>query len=128
MNYMMHFNNLISFFAGGALALSCPWDLRTGDEDFGGAEPIAPEKWVTSGDYPESAIAFTHSGLVVVQFTITKEGRAQDCKIKKSGGHERIDEVSCKLVVRRARFVPAKDSQSQPRSTSGYISFYFSPE
>jgi protein TonB len=38
------------------------------------------------------------------------DGRVTGCSITKSSGSSTLDEATCRLVSKRARFTPAKDS------------------
>lgn len=123
--------NLLPFFVMLVIAPpsnNCSWDLRTGDENFGGALPIAPESWVTSKDYPEGIVGRVEKGLVQVEFSISSEGRVTHCHVNKSSGFSTLDAIPCKLLSRRARFSIPKDSKGNFISTDARMTFYFSPD
>jgi protein TonB len=77
--------------------------------------PIMAENWITLKDYPESVIRPDPypEGRVEFTLTVTVEGKASACKITKSSGYERLDEVTCKHLMRRARFEPAKNADGE---------------
>lgn len=108
--------------------VNCFWDLRTGDESFGGALPIDPESWVTSGDYPEAVVRRTEKGFVRVKFSISLEGRVTNCYVDKSSGFSVLDAIPCKLLSRRARFTMPSDSQGKLISTDAEMIFCFSSD
>lgn len=103
--------------------MRAPWTLP--ESDFGGATPINEAKWIGFEDYPLSSIRAKETGYVVVEFTISAEGRVLDCDISRSSGHSRLDRVPCRLLEKRARFVPAKDENGIPRETRGTTAVSF---
>jgi TonB family protein len=113
---------LIVFF------ILCPVDLRTKDESFDGAVPKNAAIWVTSADYPEGVIERNESGKVTVSFEVNKVGRVTNCRVSQSSGYAILDEIPCKLLERRARFIAALDKYGKPRFSRAHTSFYFSPE
>lgn len=73
-----------------------------------------PGSWVTSGDYPSRALRAAMSGTVAFQAVIGLDGRVTACRITSSSGHSELDEATCRLVTRRARFSPASNEACQP--------------
>jgi len=51
---------------------------------------------------------------VTVVFTVTREGRARDCSVARSGIDPTTTARVCPLVVERIRFNPARNSAGQP--------------
>ncbi len=81
-----------------------------------------PGSWVTTNDYPSSALRERAEGRVSFKLTITESGLISNCEITESSGHARLDETTCRLLRRRARFSPALDRSGNP--TAGeYSSF-----
>ncbi len=82
-----------------------------------GMDPVAfaslrklPESlglWITPDDYPNRALMQNVSGTVVVRLTVMANGNVSDCKPVVSSGQKSLDEKTCELAVRRARFEPA---------------------
>jgi len=101
------------------------WDYRIGPESFGGAKALKPEHWVTSDDYPEGVVGQTMEGIVSITFDINTSGRAHNCTVAASSGYSRIDEVPCRLVMRRARFRPLRSSDGQAMPSRGVMRFGF---
>lgn len=60
-------------------------------------------------DYPAALRGSGAEGRVIVTFAVDAEGRATGCWVTQSSGYAALDEVTCKLAMRRARFVPATD-------------------
>ena len=68
-----------------------------------------PGAWVLTSDYRSSWLNRGYEGTATFRLSIGANGRVQDCTITRSTGHGALDEATCKLVMRRARFNPAKD-------------------
>lgn len=68
-----------------------------------------PLGWITNDDYPSTSIRRIEEGNVSYRLAIGSDGRVDGCSITRSSGHARLDEATCRLVERRARFTPAKD-------------------
>lgn len=66
--------------------------------------------WANTSDYPSAAIRERREGVTRFRLTIDTTGRASDCHITESSGHADLDATTCELVMRRARFDPAVDS------------------
>ena len=70
----------------------------------------APGSWVTTDDYPPSALRENEAGRTGFKLEIDGTGRATNCTVTSSSGHADLDDTACKLLIRRARFAPAKDA------------------
>lgn len=93
--------------------------------DVGGAKPINPRAWFTADDFPASAVAAHHRGVVYVSVTIGTDGRISECHVVHSSGYADLDAVPCPLLERRANFQPAQDQQGQLREATGIIPIPF---
>lgn len=78
----------------------------------------APGSWVTNDDYPSSAQRAGESGVTSFKLDIGTDGRATNCSVTGSSGSAALDSTACKLLMRRARFTPAKDTQGNPVTDS----------
>lgn len=79
------------------------------------AAPLGnPGNWVTSEDYRPSWINRELTGTARFELSISASGRVSACRITRSSGHGVLDEATCKLITRRARFNPASDAAGQP--------------
>jgi protein TonB len=65
--------------------------------------------WITDSDYRTSWINRDYSGVAGFALSIDARGRVTDCSITASTGHSALDQATCRLLERRARFNPAKD-------------------
>ena len=77
------------------------------------AEPVLLgrfESLMNLDDYPANAIRAEQQGRVQMRLTISAKGRISNCQITRSSGSYILDETSCTLLRRRARFSPARDA------------------
>lgn len=54
------------------------------------------------------------SGTVEVEFIVAPTGRVSECKVTRSSGNASLDETTCRLIVQRFRYRPARDSRGKP--------------
>lgn len=66
--------------------------------------------WITTADYPSSAIRAEEQGVVGISIQIDGDGRVTSCTVTRSSGSSALDDVTCRLYQRRARFEPARDA------------------
>lgn len=71
-------------------------------------------------DYPAKAVKNELEGNTHVLWRIDAHGRAHDCRVLKSSGHEVLDRAACSVIMERARFIPAKDKAG--KSVESYMS------
>jgi protein TonB len=72
----------------------------------------------SNDDYPQSAIRNEEQGTTAVRLSIGTDGRVTDCSITASSGSSTLDNATCSILRRRARFTPAKDQNGNPTSDS----------
>lgn len=77
-----------------------------------------PGGWVTNDDYPSSAMREGVQGVTGFRLDIGADGRATNCTVTSSSGSSLLDDTACRLLIRRARFTPAKDSDGNPMTAS----------
>lgn len=65
-------------------------------------------------DYPPEAQMNDEQGTVAAELTINEHGRVRNCEVVESSGSESLDSATCRILMERARFTPAKDSSGQP--------------
>lgn len=73
-----------------------------------------PADWITAKDYPKAALAERASGIVAFRLRIDPDGMVNDCTVTRSSGSKILDTTTCKLLSRRARFLPARDGNNEP--------------
>jgi periplasmic protein TonB len=76
--------------------------------------PRSPATWFNGSDWACDWHSCDGGGSVRFALTVTPQGRVKSCEIMESSGNSRIDENTCKLLTRRARFTPARDKQGKP--------------
>lgn len=82
-----------------------------------------PGLWVTTSDYPASAIRSELEGVVQFRLAIGSDGRVSTCEVTGSSGHPVLDQATCARLTQRARFTPASDGSGAlvPGSYSGAV-------
>jgi len=66
-------------------------------------------RWITTDDYPGVPLRKHIEGVSGYRLVIGTNGRVNACDITRSSGNRQLDEATCKLITRRARFDPATD-------------------
>jgi TonB family protein len=94
------------------------------------AKPVGnAETWIRSYDYPYFTYGETKAGGTVgVSLTVSPSGTAQSCKVVRSSGNARLDEATCRALVREARFTPASDQNGAPVTGEWLMSHTWSPQ
>lgn len=80
-----------------------------------------PARWVTDSDYRSRWIREGLQGTAKFRLEIAASGKVSGCTITQSTGHAVLDQATCELIVRRARFTPATDS-SGAATGGAYVS------
>ena len=72
------------------------------------AKPIGhPGDWVTTDDYPASALRAGAEGRTSFRLDLGIDGRATGCTVTASSGSDDLDRTACRLLERRAHFSAA---------------------
>lgn len=74
-------------------------------------------------DYPAAARRDGAEGIVYVRFTVGTDGHVSGCTVTRSSGHAVLDTTTCKLIEKRFRYYPARDSEG--RSVAETISLFY---
>jgi protein TonB len=77
-------------------------------------KPIDPVTWISSNDFPFEALKDEVGGKVEYEVSVDASGNPADCRIQATSGHAVLDQATCSLIIRRARFEPAKDANGRP--------------
>ena len=72
--------------------------------------------WVTTDDYPPSALREEAQGVTAVRIGVGPDGRVTSCDVASSSGNAALDQAACRNIQRRARFEPALDREGNPTS------------
>jgi TonB family protein len=79
--------------------------------------------YFSSDDYPAAALRARGEGEVRFRLEVDRIGRVTSCTVTSSSGSAALDSTTCSVILRRARFVPARDAEGRPvpDSVSGSI-------
>ena len=80
----------------------------------------SPGQWITNNDYPRAEMVQQIEGTVTFQLKVNSTGAVEKCVILHSSNAAALDQLSCKLMMQRAKFTPALDANDQP-ITSFYV-------
>jgi protein TonB len=84
----------------------------------GGGGRATPARWLSGAihdeDFPRSEYHIRGLLTVNMRFTVSPRGRVDRCQITRSSGNRRLDEVTCRLIMRRFRYRPALDPAGRP--------------
>jgi len=70
----------------------------------------SPQTWITNDDYPAPALRAAMSGPVAFRLDVDATGMPVRCTVTLSSGYDLLDNTTCSLMMRRARFNPAMGS------------------
>lgn len=78
--------------------------------------PAEPDRRssTTNDNYPPSALRRGEQGKTRFRLDINEKGRADNCQILESSGSPELDETTCDILIKRARFKPARDEAGRP--------------
>lgn len=68
----------------------------------------------SSDDYPVAALREEQQGMVAFTLSIDPRGLVSNCVIARSSGSASLDDATCRVLQRRARFDPARDIDGKP--------------
>ncbi|AOF97487.1 hypothetical protein BSY17_2148 [Sphingobium sp. RAC03] len=94
-----------------------------------GATPMgSPGRWLTDQDYPPDARRRREQGAVAFTLLISPNGMPLKCNVTRSSNFDDLDKQSCTLLMRRARFTPARDIDGNAAHTyyRGFMYWSFS--
>ncbi|WP_404372073.1 energy transducer TonB [Sphingomonas sp. MMS24-J45] len=73
-----------------------------------------PARWITTDDYPASAVQARQQGRATALWKVGVDGRVKECRIVKSSGVAALDQATCAAIAKRGRYTPALDKQGKP--------------
>jgi protein TonB len=80
----------------------------------GGKGSRSSGPWVTRADYPAAAERANQQGTVYFTLDIDTRGCPTACRVTRSSGYASLDDATCPILMRRARFDPAVDANGTP--------------
>jgi hypothetical protein len=79
------------------------------------ASPLTSQvTWLKASDYPIEAWQSGASAVVNFRLMVDATGTPTDCALQASTAGEAFRELTCRLLLKRARFTPARDSAGKP--------------
>jgi len=79
------------------------------------AKPLTrPSRWLASNDYPAAMLNLGKQAQVNFRLAVGAEGAPTACEVQSSYNDKKFDEVTCAILMRRARFSPALDATGVP--------------
>lgn len=72
------------------------------------ATAINMQSWFKADDYPAEAMAKGIQGNVKVEVNVDADGKPTTCRVAQSSGSELLDQTTCRIVLERGRYLPAK--------------------
>jgi protein TonB len=87
----------------------------------GGEEPELTKGRIDDRDYPFEALEQRARGLTRTEIDVSEQGRPTNCRVLKSSGFSILDDLTCRLALKRFRFKPARDASG--RAIAGSV-FY----
>ncbi len=78
------------------------------------AEPIKPETWISSDNYPPDARHRGAQGTTQMFWRIDERGRVSDCRSTISAGDASLDQAACAAITANGRYRPALDAAGNP--------------
>ena len=84
---------------------------------------------VQDDDYPREALARGEQGIVYFTLSVLANGRVGACRVTLSSGSPSIDARTCEIMVRHARFRPARDAQGNavPDTVETRLGWWLAP-
>jgi TonB family protein len=106
----------LSLFAAGAAAQpSAPPDAESQPGSKAPARARANLASLFSDeDYPTAALRNHEQGAVAFRIDVGADGSPTGCSVTGSSGSALLDATTCRLLMERARFEPARDSRGRP--------------
>jgi TonB family protein len=68
----------------------------------------------SADDYPVAAQQKGEEGTVQAQLTVDATGRVTSCTVIRTSGFASLDDATCSILQRRARFTPATNAAGEP--------------
>ncbi len=85
------------------------------------ATPKGRGNVISEDDYPDASRRAEEQGVTRVNYIVDSTGKVSACTVVQSSGSARLDDATCKIIIRRFRFNPAtrdgqpvSETKSQP--------------
>jgi periplasmic protein TonB len=91
------------------------------------ATPKGRGNTIGEDDYPDASRRAEETGVARISFTVDATGKVSACEVTKTSGFPRLDDATCKIVMRRWRFNPAtRDGQPVAESRAQSVRWQLS--
>lgn len=77
----------------------------------------SPAYWATSADYPQALLSKNVIGIISFRLEIDPFGKVTGCHILSATKPEGFADLTCRLLLKRARFVPAIGADGAPMAS-----------
>jgi protein TonB len=74
-----------------------------------GSPPVRIRGELKNSDYPKEARKAGQQGRVETEITVDPKGRPSACAVTRSSGSAELDRATCRLIMHRFRYAPARD-------------------
>lgn len=71
-------------------------------------KPVSSGPWMTNDDYPAAAAKRGHQGSLSYLLRVDASGLPTACNVVISSGYPVLDAAACTILMKRARFTPAR--------------------
>lgn len=78
------------------------------------AEPLTKENWAGKIQYPLKAKRQRSEGVTYFDLLISPDGEPTSCRATKSSGFDELDQTTCAVALKQAKFQPARDDRGEP--------------
>lgn len=85
------------------------------------ATPRGRGNVISEDDYPDASRRAEEQGVARVSYVVDPEGKVTSCQVTSSSGSPRLDDATCKIIMRRFRFnaatrdgKPVSETKTQP--------------
>lgn len=76
-----------------------------------------PGGWLTTADYPPNLLDKREGGLISFRLMIGENGKPTACAIQQSTQSPQLRDLTCKLLMKRAKFRPALDNAGKAQAS-----------
>lgn len=77
-------------------------------------QPIDQTEWIKPDAYPAEALRVNEQGLIVSLLEVDATGKPRTCRVTSGVDTPILNKVTCDMLLKGARFVPAKDKDGKP--------------
>lgn len=77
-------------------------------------QAVGARDWITPEDYPIAALRGDRSGHTAFRLSVLPSGKPFRCDVTSPSGWKDLDQQTCRLIMKRARFEPIFDPTGAP--------------